>query len=78
MEEVSTRPNTINLVVSRLEDILKKIIPIFKENSLITKKSLDFHYFSEVSSLMNNKEHLTEEGYNKILFIKTLKNKKAP
>ena len=37
MEEISTRPNTINLVVSKLEDILNKIIPIFKENSLITK-----------------------------------------
>jgi len=37
MEEILTRPNTIHLVVSRLEDILNKIIPIFKENSLITK-----------------------------------------
>jgi hypothetical protein len=30
MEEISTRPNTINLVVSKLEDILNKIIPIFQ------------------------------------------------
>jgi len=42
MEKTSTRPNTISLIVSRLEDILNKIIPIFKENSLLTKKSLDF------------------------------------
>ena len=76
MEEITTRPNTINLVVSKLEDILNKIIPIFKENFLITKKSLDFHYFSKVCYLMNNKEHLTEKGYNEILLIKALKNKK--
>lgn len=30
IEEVSTRYNIMNLVVSRLEDILKIIIPIFK------------------------------------------------
>lgn len=76
IEEVYTRPNTVNLVVYKLEDILKKIIPIFEENSLITKKNLDFNYFSEVSYLMNNKEHLIEEGYNKILLIKKLKNNK--
>ena len=76
MEEVSTRPNTINFIVSRQDDILNKIIPIFKENNLITKKSKDFCYFSKVSYLMNNKEHLTEEGYNEILLIKTLKNNK--
>ena len=76
MEEISTRPNTINLVVSKLEDILNKILPIFQVNSLQTKKSLDFHYFSKVCYLMNNKEHLTEKGYNEILFIKKLKNNK--
>ena len=36
MEEITTRPNTINLVVSKLEDILNKILPIFKENSVQT------------------------------------------
>lgn len=76
IEEVSTRPNAVNLVVSRLQDISKKIIPIFEENSLITKKYLDFYYFREVCYLMSNKEHLTEEGYNKILLIKKLKNNK--
>lgn len=76
MEKGSTRPNTINFIVSRLEDILNKIIPIFKKSSLITKKSLDFYYFSKVGYLMRNKEHLTEKGYDEILWIKTLKNKK--
>jgi hypothetical protein len=75
MENISTRPNTINFIVSRLEDILNKIIPIFKENSLITKKYLDFYYFSKVGYLMKNKQHLTDKGYDEILLIKTLKNK---
>ena len=65
----------IELHIRDLE-VLKKIISIFKENYLITKKSLDFHYFSKVCYLMNNKEHLTEKGYNDILLIKTWKNHK--
>jgi hypothetical protein len=76
IEEIPTRPNTINFIVSRQDYILNKIVPIFKENSLITKKSKDFYYFSKVCYLMNNKEHLTEKGYNEILLIKTLKNNK--
>lgn len=75
IEQVSTRPSTVNLVVSRLEDNLHKIIPIFLENTLITQKYLDFYYFNEVSKLMLNKEHLTEEGFKKILKIKELKKK---
>jgi len=64
IEEISTRPSTIYLVVHIQDDILNKIVPIFKENSLITKKYLDFYYFSKKCYLMNNKEHLTEIGYN--------------
>jgi hypothetical protein len=74
IEKVSTRPNEVNLVVYGLNDLVLKIIPIF-ENSLVTQKYLDFHYFKEVSSLMLNKEHLTEKGLKKILLIKELKKK---
>ena len=76
IEEVPTRPNTVNLVVYKLEDIFKKIIPIFEENPLLTQKYLDFISFKEVSCLMSKKEHLTEEGFNKILLIKESKKKK--
>ena len=73
LEEIYTRSNTFNLLVFRLEDILY-IIPIFKENSLITKYFIDLDSFSIVHNLLNNKEHLTEKGYNKTLLLKTLKN----
>lgn len=72
IEKVSTRPNEVNLVVYGLDDLVLKIIPIF-ENSLISQKYIDFNFFKEVSSLMLNKEHLTEEGFKKILLIKELK-----
>ena len=76
IEEISTRPTTINFIVTRLENILNKILPIFEKNSLITKKSLDFYYFRKVCYLMNNKEHLTEKGFDEILLIKELKKNK--
>jgi len=75
IEKVSTRPNEINLVVYSLNDLVKKIIPFFA-NFLITQKQNDFNYFKEISSLMLNKEHLTEEGLKKILLIKELKKNK--
>lgn len=74
IEKVSTRPNEVNLVVYSLNDLVLKIIPFF-ENFLVTQKQTDFKYFKQVSSLMLNKEHLTEEGIKKIIFIKNLKNK---
>lgn len=74
IEKVSTRPNEVNLVVYSLDDLVLKIIPFF-ENCLISQKYLDFNYFKEVSSLMLNKEHLTEEGLKKILLIQELKKK---
>jgi hypothetical protein len=62
-------------VVYSLNDLVIKILPLF-ENFLKTQKKLDFNYFKEVSSLMLNKEHLTEEGLIKILLIKELKKSK--
>lgn len=76
IEEVSTRPNEVNLIVYKLNDLVIKIIPIF-DNYLITKKYLDLKYFKEVSDLMLKKEHLIEEGLKKIISIKELKNLSA-
>ena len=62
-------------MIYRKRDLLNKILPIFKENSLITKKSLDFYYFSKVCYLMNNKEHLNEQRLKKIISIRASMNK---
>nr|QDG01225.1 cytochrome c oxidase subunit 3 [Scytalidium sp.] len=75
VEKPITRPNEVHLVVYSLEDLVSKVIPIF-ENALVTQKYFDFIYFKEVSILMLNKEHLTEEGIKKILSIKELKQSK--
>lgn len=76
LEKVSTRPNEVKFVIYKFEDIINKIIPLFDNNPLIGVKSLDFLDFRKVASLMVNKSHLTEEGYNEIISIKNGMNSK--
>ena len=38
------------------------------------EKNVDFYLFKEVTILIQNKEHLTESGLNKILIIKEKMN----
>ena len=56
--------------VSSLKDLNDKIIPHFDKYPLITQKKADFILFKKIISLMNNKEHLTLDGLQKILCIK--------
>ena len=60
--------------VSKISDIQNIIIPFFDKYSLIGDKVKNFEDFKKVSDLMVNKSHLTEEGLNKILSIKSNMN----
>ena len=55
---------------------LNKIVKFFKEYSLNTSKRRDFHIFSQVIQLMNNKEHLTKQGLNQIAKLVSDMNRK--
>ena len=55
---------------------LNKIIEFFDKNSLMTSKRKDFKIFSEVIHLMNNKEHLTKKGLDKIALLISEMNRK--
>ena len=56
--------------VGSLKDLNDKIIPHFDKYPLISKKQADFILFKKIINLLNNKEHLTIEGLQKILCIK--------
>ena len=45
---------------------LNKIVEFFKNNPLQTSKERNFEIFSEIIGMMNNKEHLSEEGLHRI------------
>jgi len=63
-------------MVRKLKDILTIIIPLFNHNSLHGSKNLNFIDFCEIASMLKNKEHLTNEGLEKIKKIKNGMNTK--
>lgn len=70
--------DSISYVVTSIKDISNHIIPHFEKYPLLTRKQADFELFKKVVILMNNKEHLTEEGLHKILSIKASLNLGLP
>nr|QCW06966.1 hypothetical protein [Drechslerella brochopaga] len=68
--------NAVALQIIKTSDILNIIIPFFEKYSILGQKSLDFSDFKKVASLIQNKEHLTKEGFEKILNIKSGMNLK--
>ena len=55
---------------------LNKLINFFNKYSLNTSKKKDFEIFKKIIQLMNNKEHLTKEGLDKIAkFISEMNRK---
>jgi hypothetical protein len=57
---------------------LEIIINHFYQYPLISKKRADFLLFKEALKLIQNKEHLTIEGFNKIISIRGSMNKGLP
>jgi hypothetical protein len=57
--------------VSNFHDISEKVIPFFKRYPLQAKKSESFDKFCLVAEIIEQKEHLTVEGIEKIRNLKT-------
>lgn len=66
---VTTRPNKFNCVyrVTKIEDLIKTIIPHFIQYPLITQKHSDFLLWSKVVELMKTKQHLNLSSFKTIL-----------
>lgn len=69
----STRKDA-RLKITALNDIFNFIIPHFKQYPLQGMKSLDYDLWFKCAELLLNKEHLHEEGLNKILSLKSMLN----
>jgi hypothetical protein len=61
---------TVALQISNINTIINTIIPFFENYPLMGVKSYDFKDFKKVAYIVKNKDHLTPEGFNKILEIK--------
>lgn len=71
IEKVSTRPIEVRFVVYKFSDILNKIIPFFQNSPLQGIKWLDYQDFCKIANIMENKDHLTQEGLKKVRSLKS-------
>jgi len=60
--------------VSSVKDLVNIIVPHFLNYPLLTQKGADFILFKQIVELMDNRAHLTVEGFNKIINIKAAMN----
>jgi hypothetical protein len=58
-----------------LDNALKYVIPHFDKYPLITQKQADYILWKLILMIVNNKEHLTLEGFIKCLSFKASLNK---
>lgn len=65
----------VNFDVHKFSDIYDIILPFFEKYHIHGVKSLDFQDFKLVAELMKTKAHLTKEGVEKIIQIKSNMNK---
>ena len=72
---VSNNGSCIKYTVSKLSDIMSIMIPFFEKYPIQGVKSLDFAAFCEISKLMTQKDHLNNEGFSRILKIRSSMNK---
>lgn len=63
--------SSINFVVTRLSDITGIIIPFYEKYSIIGSKVKDFEDWKKIAKLMTSKSHLTKEGFDEIIKIKS-------
>lgn len=72
--QISQERNTVTLQILNFSKIINTIIPFFENYPIEGQRSLDFFDFKEVAELMKNKKHLTQEGFERILKIKSNMN----
>ena len=75
---VKSKKDTISdLVVTKLEDLVDKVIPFFNKYPLLGCKKKDFNDWSRIVNLVREKAHLMEKGLNQIeVIIEEIRNRK--
>lgn len=71
---INEKSSIVRYTVTNLGAILEHIIPIFDKYPILGEKYKDFQDFKKVSEIMAVKGHLTSEGLEKVLSIKSRMN----
>ena len=61
--------------VRNIKNLAEIIVPFFETHSLKSKKSIEFHKFAKVVRMMQDKKHLTEEGFQRIVKLASEMNR---
>lgn len=73
--QIRSKQLIIDFAVTKFNDINEKIIPFFEKYHFQGLKLFNYKKFCEAATIIKNKEHLTEQGYEKIRLIKMEMNK---
>jgi len=68
--------NSVDYKVTKINDLIEKIIPFFEKYKLLGIKTHDFEDFKKIALLIKNGDHLTNEGFYIISGLKSGMNKK--
>ena len=68
----------VDYTVGSTKDLVNYILPHFDAYPLVSQKRADYLLFKEIVLLLNNKEHLSEEGLLKVIALKASLNKGLP
>lgn len=71
---ISKNRQTAVFKITKLKDIIDVIIPHFNKYPLLGCKEIDFKLWSQCVELMVRKEHLTTEGFHKIVSLRGAAN----
>ena len=74
---VSLHGDSCMFSVISIQD-LKLIIQHFMDYPLITQKHADFLLFQQAFDIINNKDHLTIQGFKKLISLRASMNKGLP
>lgn len=69
--KASNRPDGVLFIVSKFTDIKEKVIPFFNNYHLLGVKSMDYRDFCLVAKIIEDKLHLTPEGFKKVKSLKS-------
>ena len=70
------REDIYRYCVRSRKDLLAKVCPFFDEHPLMTDKSYDYQVFRQVLRMMEQGEHLTEQGFAKIKDLAATTNRR--
>ncbi len=68
------RDKSLVFVVRKREDLLEKVIPFFEAHPILSEKQVEFETFARIVRAMDRGDHLTREGFLRLLETATQMN----